>query len=260
MSSPDAEPAHRPEITNDESTEAASAVGRGPDPVRLWLLTLAAGALAGLVSWWAAEPIYGRYRPEPSRSRGMPSIEESNANELKLREGITTETSYILATLGAAVGLALGLAGGLARGSIRAALAAGVVGLVVAAAGGFVATRLMLPIYFGSYRPDGNDLGLAILAQGVIAAVVGAAAGAAFGLGLRDGGRLLDFRFLAGGLLGAIAGVLVYQLAGAIAFPFDGTALPVSAKQVTRLLDHGSIAMLCALGVLTARSFGPRKP
>jgi hypothetical protein len=260
MSSPDAEPAHRPEISNAESAEAvAEAPHRsGSGAVRLWLVTLAAGALAGAGSWWAAEHVYGRHPMERMATQGYASPEETRSRMASLRRGITVETSRTFAILGGAVALALGLAGGLARGAAPAALGAGAVGLPLAAGAGFLATHLMLPIYFGAYRADNDDLGLAVVLQGGVCAPIGAAAGVAFGLGLREGGRPLDFRLVAGGLLGAIAGVVVYQLAGAIAFPFDGTALPLSNSPATRLFDHESVAVLTALGVLASRSIGPR--
>jgi hypothetical protein len=233
---------------------------RRPSPsagaVWVWTVILAAGLAAGLGSWFLSESIYGRFRAQAEASQGFPTIEQSNANELKNRAGITTETSLTFATLGALLGLALGAAGGVLRGSTRSAVTAGASGLIFGALGGFAAGRLFTPLYHGLYRPDGNDLGLAILTQGGIAAVVGALAGGAFGLGLSDGGRRLDFRFVVGGLLGAVAGAVVYEIAGAIAFPFDGTTLPVSARWVARLVDHVAIAGLAAVGV--ALAWGPR--
>ncbi|APW60583.1 hypothetical protein [Paludisphaera borealis] len=229
------------------------------DPVRrpaafwFWSLTLAAGLVAGIFSWFLTEPLYGRFRPTPVAAAGLPTIEESNANELKSRKGAMIETSLTFGMLGAILGLTLGLIGGVVRGSIRAGLAAGALGLVLGAIGGCLANRIIMPLHHGLYRPDGSDLGLAILVQGSICAVVGAIAGGAFGLGLGDRGRRLDFRFITGGLLGALVGVVVFQMAGAIAFPFDDVTLPLSATRATRFFAQESVAIFVALGVVLAR-------
>ena len=77
-------------------------------------------------------------------------------------------------------------------------------------------SRVLLPIYFRHLDPDHGDLTLAILILGGIWPIIGAAGGAAFGIGLGQPGHVL--RALLGGLLGALAGLLVYEIVGALAF------------------------------------------
>jgi hypothetical protein len=107
-----------------------------------------------------------------------------------------------------------------------------------------------MPIYFRFYDVDKDDLVLSLLIQGGICSAVGAAGGAALGVGV--GGRSLTARTLLGGLLGAVAGVAVYQLVGALAFPLDQTTRPISATWATRLFAHLAVATLTAAGAARA--------
>jgi hypothetical protein len=255
MSSLEAGPSSAPSPPNDAADSTSEGEpARRPAAIWCWSLTLAVGLAAGIGSWFLTEPLHGRFQPKLKVAAGFPTLEESTANGVLTRQAVTTETSFTFGTLGAVLGVSLGLTGGLVRGSMRAGLVAGALGLVLGAIGGFLAGLVFMPLYFGFYRPDGNDLGLAILVQGGICATVGAIAGGAFGLGLRDRGRRLDFRFVTGGLLGAIAGVVVFQMAGAIEFPLDGTAYPLSATPITRYFAQQSVAIFVALGLMLARA------
>jgi hypothetical protein len=238
-----------------EQTEA-----RRPIAVWIWVAALTAGLAAGFGSWFLDEPLHGRYQPELIKSKGFPTLEQSNANALRMHAAVTFEASLIFATLGAVLGLWLGLAGGVARGSAAGAATAGVVGLVLGGLCGFATTNLFMKAYYYLYVHDDSDLGLAVLIQGGIAAVVGAVAGGAFGLGLAEGGRRLDMRFVTGGLLGAFIGLVIYQMVGGIAFPLDGTASPVAYNRLARLYVHVSIAGCAAIGVALAQGFTVARP
>jgi hypothetical protein len=95
-----------------------------------------------------------------------------------------------------------------------------------------------------------------LLVQAVISAAIGAAGGAAFGVGL--GHRGVIVRAAIGGLLGACAGAIVYEILGAIVFPLDETSSPISATSATRLLGRLAVSTLgsagAALGFLDQRS------
>ena len=144
----------------------------------------------------------------------------------------------------------------LRRGSARAALIAAIAGSILGGTAGAIMPRVLLPIYFRMHNPDRDDLMLAILTQGGNWSVIGAAAGAAFGIGLGGRGRAL--RALLGGLLGAIAGVLVYEIVGGVAFPLDGTADPLSATWGTRLFARLAVTILASAGAAMG-ALGPVK-
>ena len=107
---------------------------------------------------------------------------------------------------------------------------------------------VLVPLYFRMHDRDRDDLILAILIHGGNWSVIGAAAGAAFGIGLGDWGRAL--RALLGGLLGAVAGVLVYEVVGGVAFPLDGTADPLSATWGTRLFARLALTTFASAGAV----------
>jgi hypothetical protein len=125
-------------------------------------------------------------------------------------------------------------------------LIAAIAGSILGGAAGGIIPRILVPVYFRAYNPDRDDLILAVLIQGGIWSVIGAAAGTAFGIGLCDRGSAL--RALLGGLLGAIAGMLVYEMVGALAFPLGGTSDPISASWLTRLFARLAATIFTSAG------------
>jgi len=240
---------------NSLSVPETHAGGQSPS-IRVWALSLAAGLIAGIVSWLIGEALHGQLRPSLLATSGFPSGEEAHAHALGVKSAVTLEASFAFGLLGSALGLALGAAGGTVRRSARAGLTASAFGAVLGAAVGAALPWLLLPIYFRIYNPDRGDLGLAILIQGGLGSVIGAVGGAAYGLGL--GGRGRAARALAGGLLGALAGVLLYEIVGALAFPLDETTKPLSASSVTRLLARLTVAVLASIGATRGAWSAPR--
>lgn len=244
------------------SPEALLAVGptagRQSPPARIWTLTLAAGLIAGFASWLVGETLQGRFQPGLLVTNGIPSPEESKAHSMVMAAAVMLEATLAFASLGAALGLALGVAGGTAGRSARAASIAGVSGAILGAVAGAAMTQLLLPIYFRSYDPDNEDLILGLLIKGGISSAIGAAGGAAlaFGIGLGDRGRAV--RAILGGLLGAIAGVLVYELIGILAFPLDETTKPISATWGTRLLARLAVTIFASVGATLGANSAPR--
>lgn len=226
--------------------DAGPADRRPPPSGRVWALTLAFGLVAGFASWLVGESWHDRFDRPLRNTGGIPTAEETNAAAIGRMAGVTQEATLAFGSLGAALGLALGLAGGSARRSARAALIAASFGTALGATAGAVMPRLLLPIYFRVYEPDNDDLALAISIQSGICCVIGAVGGAALGVGL--GGGALSVRTLLGGLLGAIAGVLVYQVVGALAFPLDQTTKPLSATWATRLLACLTVTAFASAG------------
>ncbi len=215
-------------------------------PVRVWALALTAGLIAGFASWLIGESLHGRFAPPDGRTgtRLSPTQIQSLRSARDAAESF--EATVAFGSLGAVLGLALGLAGGCARRSARAAVIAAIAGSILGGAAGAIMPRVLVPIYFRLHNPDRDNLILAILIQGGNWSVIGAAGGAAFGIGLGDRSRAL--RALLGGLLGAIAGVLVYEMVGAVAFPLEGTSDPVSATWVTRLFAQLAATIFASAG------------
>jgi len=220
--------------------------------VRVWVLALLAGLIAGFTSWLIGEAIHGRFGPPTlvnisGPSGGFLSGPEIHRLNTAHSAAQTLEATLTFGSLGAVLGLALGLAGGFARGSARAALSAAIVGSILGGAAGAALTKVILPIYFRILDPDSNDLIVGIMIQVVISSAIGAVGGAAFGIGLGDRSRVV--RAVIGGLLGAIAGALVYEMVGAIAFPLDKISDPISVTWGTRLFARLAVTTLASAGV-----------
>ncbi len=221
-------------------------VTRKLSPVRVWALALTAGLIAGFASWQIGETYHGRFVPELIPTKRTGSHEVVNANFIARQAADTKEATLAFGALGAVLGLALGLAGGAARGCARSALIAAIVGSILGGAAGAGLTWVLLPIYFRNVTPGSSDLILAMLLERGSWSLIGAAGGAAFGIGIGDRRRALGAIF--GGLLGAIAGVVVYELVGGIAFPIDGISDPLSDTSGTRLLARLAVTTLAAAG------------
>ncbi len=238
------------QIAADPPPGASVAVGlatSGQLPrVRVWALALTAGVIAGFASWLIGETIHGRFAPPDGRTGVRLSPTQIKSLRTARNAAEAFEATIAFGALGAVLGLALGLAGGCARRSAQGALIAAIAGTIFGGAAGAIVPRVILPIYYWLHNPDRDDLMLAVLTHGGNWCVIGAAAGAAFGIGL--GGRGRTLRALLGGLLGATAGALVYEIVGALAFPLDGTSEPVSATWVTRLFARLAVAILASAG------------
>jgi hypothetical protein len=159
---------------------------------------------------------------------------------------------------GAILGVVLGLVGGLARRSVRSALVAAVAGGGLGAVAAASAAHAVLPVYFRNVDPQGNSLVLPLLTHGAIWMAAGAAAGLGFGIGLGRSG--LWARCALGGLLGAVAATVLYDLIGALAFPLDKTSEPVSATVATRLFAQVAVAVLVAACAAIGATQSPTTP
>ena len=207
---------------------------------------------AGFAAWLVGEATHGRFAPpifvNTAGPKGGflsgPEVQKLDSAKLSAQ---TFEATLTFGSLGAVLGLALGLAGAFARGSARSALKAAVVGSLLGGAAGSALTKVMLPIYFRVLDPDTNDLIVGIMIQVVISCAIGAAGGVAFGIGLGDRSRFV--RAVLGGLLGAVAGAVVYEMVGAILFPLDKTSDPISLTWGTRLFARFAVMTFASAGV-----------
>jgi hypothetical protein len=219
---------------------------RDSSSIRVWALALTAGVVAGFASWLVGEALHGRLQPQVLSTGGIPTVEEAREDAKGIKAAVTLEATVAFGSLGAALGLALGLAGGSARRCARSGSIAASFGTILGGIAGVVMPQILLPIYFRFYDPDSDDMILSLLIQGGIGTVVGAVGGASLGIGNR--GHI--GRALLGGLLGAVAGVLIYEVVGALAFPLDQTTKPISATASTRLFGRLMVATLASAGAV----------
>jgi hypothetical protein len=202
------------------------------------------------VSWLLVEITLDSFKPKGTATRFMGSTFMIPGWEERAAAG-TRNAVLALGLTGASVGLALGLAGGQVRRSGRAAAAAAILGLVLGAAAGVGATLTVLPVASRVHERDpGNmsaEMTSSLLAHGGTWGTVGAAGGLAFGIGL--GGRGRTVRTLLGGLLGGVAGAVLYELIGSLVLPDTKTSEPIAATWGIRLLAQFLAVIPIAAGV-----------
>ena len=229
---PEPSPSDLASPTRERNTPQSPPPSPEPAPKgisRLWALALVAALVAGSASWLAGEVILNAYqgdllpmlkiRPDPEDTRRLDAARVNSA-----------AATFMM--MGGMLGLALGLAGGLARHSASAGARPAILGLLLGAATPAGIAILLLPIFFRGHDPQSNDLMMSLLTQGAIWSSVGAVGGLVFGVGL--GGRSRWKATLAGGIAGAAAATIVYEIAGALAFPTGKTELPLSSSMPAR--------------------------
>ena len=91
------------------------------------------------------------------------------------------------------------------------------------------------------------EMAASLLVHGLPWGAVGAVGGLAFGIG--QGGRAAGWRDLLGGLLGAVPGAILYEIAGALALPGTKIIEPVASTWGVRLLAQGLAVISVAAGV-----------
>ena len=208
------------------------------------LLAFACGAaiIAGLASSLAGEVIMNVYKYDLIPKLTIHPLPEDLARWHNAR---LNSAAFTFATMGAILGLAMGLAGGLARRSVSAGATAAILGLVLGAAIAGCLALVLVPIFFKRYDPQANTLLMPLLTHGAIWSSIGAVSGLAFAVGLGARGRWIAA--LAGGMAGAAAATIVYEIVGAIAFAADHTDLPVSSSTTTRGMAQLLVAILAAV-------------
>jgi hypothetical protein len=220
----------------------------------LWILALTAGLMAGVASWLAGEADILQVAPEKVLFQGMGG-QSFEPTLLTVRVAEQQTAVRVFGVFGAVTGLALGLAGGLAGYSKRRAGIAAGVGLVVGGIAGAVAPLAVLPIFYLAGGPSSDDMIPPLFMHAGVWMGVGAAGGLAFGIGLGD--RRRAFATLLGGAVGAVIGAIIYEVVGAIAFPRDMTASPISTSWETRLLARMLVSFLAAVGIALAATNRP---
>jgi hypothetical protein len=214
---------------------------------RLLIFAAVAGLLAGVASELICERIMSSYNTDLN----PPLTQIPNREDMRRwREARVYTATFTFTTLGGLLGLALGLAGGLVRRSVTACALAATWGLVLGSvAAGFLSLALV-SYFYKSFDPNSGDLVLPLLTHSAIWSSVGAIAGLAFGLGI--GGRGRWKATLGGGLAGAVAAAIIYEIVGAVAFASSKTEMPLSASAATRALALLLVASLSSVGAVLA--------
>jgi hypothetical protein len=216
---------------------------------RLLLFGFAAGLIAGTASLVAGELVLRRYQ----RDLLAPlSISPSPADMRRWHDARLYSATLTFATMGGILGLVMGLAGGSARGSLSSGARAATVGFVLGTVAAGSLALVLVNVFFKRYDPQTGDLVLPLLTHGAIWSIVGAVGGLAFGLGLGGRGRWKST--LVGGILGAAAATIVYEIVGAVAFATSKTDLPLSTSITTRGMAQLLVAILSAVGAALALS------
>ena len=166
---------------------------RGGLRLPLWLLTVGAGLIAGLLAGLGGEaigkaiPLLVEFPPDYAKMGGyqkdaVRAMAVGKAEKVVERKKATEEYGL----LGLLLGLSLGLTGGLAAGSPRSGFMGAAIGATIGAAAGAGISWAVVPLFFRYQDPEsGGLLGLFITHAGIFAGV-GAAAGLALGIGLGD--------------------------------------------------------------------------
>jgi hypothetical protein len=217
-------------------------IGRSP----LWLLCLGSGLLAGLLAACVGELIYAHihFDPEyPATLESMSGSERAIARaQVRFKTRVAVEKNQAIAAygmLGLALGVALGITGALIAGSKPISLAGAVIGGVSGGVVGAGFSMALIPVFFEVSNSQ-TGLPLLFLTHLAIFAGVGAAAGLALGWSLGD--RKVIVRCMIGGIVGALIGTFVFEVANFVAFPNMRTFEPVPLKTIPRFIMHLLVA------------------
>ncbi len=254
MVRPDQETSHSDPAAaiDDHAAERPGSVNLALPPERIGRLLIfaaVAGLLAGLASEFICERIMNSYHTDLN----PPVQQNPNPEDVRrMREARVYSATLTFTALGGLLGLALGLAGGMARRSVVASSSAAILGLTLgsAAAGSL---SLALASYFYKYltaNPQYDGLLLPLFTHSAIWSAVGGVGGVAFGLGI--GGRGRWKATLGGGVAGAVAAAVIYELVGAVAFASSKTDMPLSSSATTRAMALLLVASLSSIGAVLA--------
>jgi hypothetical protein len=235
-----------------ETATPAGAVRQLP----LWLLTLAAGLVAGSLSWLGGQLTQGAFpvaiETPPEVAKMAPGPDRSAVIAQLLRQAWRAAERNKAATayglLGALLGVALGLIGVRSRGSAhsgwRGALGGGLIAAVVGAGLSWLLAPLMFRLQDAAQTADpdfsSKFLQIHCVYHACIGAGIGAAAGLALGWGLGD--RASPGRAQIGGFFGALAGVFLFEIINTLASPLGHAETPLPEESLPRLAMHLGVA------------------
>jgi hypothetical protein len=249
MSTSPESPAPKPDVASAGMVQAGRPAGGTGTRTLPWfwgaVLPLALAAAAGILAWGIGERTHDMFHPSAAayRSRYDFSI-------LNREQAVANRKNAALAfgTLGAAVGLFLAVSGGLGRQSVVATSFASLAGLIAGGLGAGAAGFALAPVFTYFYSDASPNLLLPVLVRGGICAVVGIAAGLAFGLGRRTRSGLIGA--IGGGLVGALLGIVVFEVVNGFLFPSDRNDKLIPTSSLSRFLAYVCVALAAGAGAL----------
>jgi hypothetical protein len=249
----------------NRSSSGAAPTGATRRPP-LWLLTLGAGLVSGLISWAGGEAAFIRFRTEreiiyPRNYKQISGYEkQAVTTQIVGAARLVAERKKAAASfglLGLVLALSLGLIGGWEAGSSRAAMRGAGGGGLAGAAVGIGLSWATVPLFFRFENPETGFTTL-VLTHAAIFIGIGGASGLALGLGLGD--RPAMVRALFGGLLGGFLGTAALATVYSLAFPLMRTLEPVASERTARLSMYLCEAVCTALLTGLAAGGRARKP
>jgi hypothetical protein len=217
--------------------------------IGIWILVLVLAMLAGAAAWRVGESTLDYFKPSEAASANYRDTTDLNREMPRVK---ALNGALHFGVLGGLLGLALGLAGGLSRWSLAGALSGALAGLILGTAAGALPSFVVMPWDFEHRHddPSKTELLMPMLVHMGLWSGAGLAAGLAFGIGAYGFKPLRLFETALAGLIGAMLGTFVYELAGAILFPLARTANPFSETAGTRLLARLCVAGFVSLGAI----------
>ena len=238
-------PEPRPVVLSSSSAPQAAAAGRG---AMISMAILGLALLAGVAAWRVGESTLNTFQS----SKAAENIRDPTILNQEMPRVGSLNAAVGFGPLGALLGLAMGLAGGLARRSLGGAVLGAVAGLILGTAAGVLPSFAVMPWQWRHRNDDPATLELMmpLMVHLGLWSGIGLAAGLAFGIGGRglQPARLLEAALI--GLVGAMLGTFVFEVAGAFLFPLARTASPFSDTPGTRLLARLCVAGFVGLALL----------
>jgi len=242
-----------PADTAESGLPGARTPARATPARRLWLATLGAGLVSGLIAWVGGEAIYPAFHVQdeivyPANYKTLGGYQkqgvDSNIRGAAQRVVERKKAAASFGLLGLVLAAGLGLSGGWASGSPRrAALAAAGGGLVGVLAGAGLSWAVVT-VFFRYVDPESGFTVLS-LTHAAIFIGIGAAAGLGLGLGLGDGPSTV--RALFGGLAGGSIGTIALETVNALAFPMMPALEPIATERIARLVMYLCVAIATGL-------------
>jgi hypothetical protein len=235
-----------------------------PNQGLVWSSAIAAALLGGLLGWAAAaaaaEYVYWegrltdvqntrRAETAPGRSLVAPDAALSQQLSQLRNDAEKRNAALALGVLGGVLGACFGAGGGLARGSARAMVQAGSIGALAGTVAGAGAPWLLVPLYHQHLGSPPHP-SLPVVLHSAMYAVIGAAVGLAFAVGLE--GKAGAGRGLAAGAMGGILGCIAFSVVHTVVFPLEWDLSALPGKTMSRLLAHLCVAVLAAACVVVA--------
>jgi len=222
--------------------------------IQISILVLVLAMLAGVAAWLVGEYTLDYFKPSEAAAE---NYRNPRALNLEMPGVESRNGALAFGALGGLLGLAMGLAGGLSRRSSHWALMAAMVGLILGTAAGALPSFAVMPWQWRHRNDDPStaNLVMPLLVHLGLWSGVGLTAGLAFGIGSGGFKPSRLFETALAGLVGAMVGTFLFEMAGAFLFPLAMTADPFSVTPSTRLLARLCVAGFVGLGAI--RSLAP---